>query len=148
MEINRLLGDKEQQESGTWVTHETGAEFKIVYSESKVPRDYVAKRMSKARMKSRKAFVSGEVMAEITLDLLVDHIVLDWKNITNNGEPYEYSKEHCRWLLENSPILRDFIAIEAQDAENFGIDLEPEASAKGAGKSERRAPSPGAASES
>lgn len=139
MEISKLFGDKASQEEGKWVTHETGAEFKIRYSESKEARNYVTKRMSRARQKSRKAVVGGEAMAEITMDLLVLHIVTDWRKLEQDGQPFPYSQKNCRYLLENAPALADFISVQAQDPENFGIaadsETEEEAAPEAASKS-------------
>lgn len=147
MDIQKIFGDSAKQQDGIWAKHETGAEFLIVYSESKECRDFTSKEMSKARMKNRyRRDIPAEKMTEITLDLLVRKIVKDWKGLENKGQPFPFSPDNCRYLLENSAVLRDFVSAEAADPENFGIKLEPDdqpegskgATGKAAGKSAER----------
>jgi hypothetical protein len=152
MRIKDIFGDSVQQQEGVWVEFQPGVtkgdkviespvQFKLAFSGAKDPQNYFIRRLSKSRRKMRRGELPAEVTQAITLDMLVEHIVLGWSGIEDNdGKLFEYSKENCRVLLEGSVQLRDFVASEASDVDNFGGKLgsEGEETAEGATKSVAR----------
>lgn len=120
MEIGSIIGDKPKQEEGAWIKFNNEVSFLLVYSDSKVPRNFFVSRFSKLRQKARGAIPPMEKQQELTLDMLVKHVVKGWKGLTDKGQPFEYNEVNCRKLLEESTVIRDFIAAEAADISNFG----------------------------
>ena len=122
MEIKGFIGDEEKQKQGVWVTHPDGdAEFLIAYWYSPAPRRFSEQQYAKNRRKAKKGLFPQELRDEIALETVVRHILKDWRGLTDNGEAFEYSQVRERELLTNGVELRNWIAEEAQDGENFGI---------------------------
>ena len=127
MKIENIVGDKEKQECGAWVKYpDDDGEFLLAYARKGKPRRFYDTRLNKFR-KSPNQFISVEKLNEITLEMVVEHIVLDWKNL-DSADPndpakriqFPYSKENCRMLMEASPDLLDWIAESCRNIENFG----------------------------
>lgn len=137
--IEDLIGDEESQVGGIWIKFpETQAEFKIIYSESKVPRDYYLTRLSKARRKAKRGNIPPEVINAIVMDLQVNYVLKGWRGMlvrdqeTQEPVEYEFNQKNARALLTRCPSIQDFIATESGDPENFGMkvgDQSPEGSA-------------------
>lgn len=126
--IDDLIGDEQLQKEGKWVKFpETDAEFLVVYSESKLPRDYYLTRLSKARRKAKRGIIPPEIINSIVLDMLVNYVLKGWRGLlvkeegTSEPVEYEFNPKNVRSLLTRCPAIQDFIAAEAADPENFGM---------------------------
>lgn len=140
MDIAKVIGDKDSQQEGEWIEFKEGVKFLLVYSDSKKPRTFFMNGFSKLRRKAHGKIPHADKQAELTLDMLVEHVVKGWEGLEQRDPsspkeepimvPFEYSKQNCRTLLEQSTVLRDFIAAEAADIENFGGNLEEDEAAE------------------
>ena len=56
---------------------------------------------------------------QMSIDILVDYVITDWKNLIESGEPVPYSKENCRRLLRQYPGFRENIRVQTSSYEVF-----------------------------
>jgi hypothetical protein len=135
MDISKIIGDKPKQEEGAWIKLNEEVSFLVVYSDSRKPRNFFVSGFSKLRQKSRGKVPPIDKQQELTLDMLVKHVVKGWRGLEQKDPndpdgkkmiPFDYSEENCRKLLEDSTAIRDFISAEAADIENFGGSLDGE----------------------
>ncbi len=143
MKIDDVIGDKAAQAEGEWIEFKPGISFKLIFSAKGKPRDFFQKGLSKLRQKHR-GNIPFDKQQDLTLEMLYKLVVLDWKgweqdDPENPGQsiPFPYSRENCQRLLTDSTVIRDFVAEESCDIENFGgkLDADEEDTAKGAMKS-------------
>lgn len=127
-DISKFIGDKSAQQEGTWIEFQPGIKFLLVYSEKGKPHQYFLNGFAKLRQKRRGKLPKSSDQQELMTDTLVEHVVKGWEGLDHkvDGEqvPFEYSKSNCRKLLEDSPIIKDFITGAAADGENFGMSLD------------------------
>lgn len=114
MDLNEFSTDTNLRESGSWVEFDD-ASFLIRSTDSKAYRRAQLKVASKAKNRLAK---DAEKIVKASAEMIADAILLDWKNVTDNGVALECNRENKLKLLKH-PELRDFIATEAQDLENF-----------------------------
>lgn len=134
MDIANVIGNRDSQKEGEWIEYKEGVRFLLVYSDSKKPRTFFMNGFSKLRRKAHGKLPAAEKQAELTLDMLVEHVVKDWEGLEQRDPnstpeepkmiPFPYSKQNCRTLLEQSTVLRDFVAQEAADLDNFGGNVD------------------------
>jgi hypothetical protein len=124
MEISKLIGDAALQDEGVWVTFVKGVDFKVAYAQRKAARNFFAKELTRARRRhGQNRDLPPDVVNKITVDMILRHVLKDWRGLTQDGEPVPYSADAARQVLEQSAQIRDFVAGEANDIENFGGDL-------------------------
>jgi hypothetical protein len=134
MELDRLKGRADLKDNGVWVIikasdgEESDFECKTAYSHCKEPRDYVAKEVAKARRKvgNVNRDIPQEVMKRITVNMLMQFCLKDWRGLTNKGAPVPYEERIARDFFGNHPEFLDKLAEEASDLENFGGKLTEE----------------------
>jgi hypothetical protein len=119
MDIGEVIADESLQETGIWIPYRDGAEFLIAYSGRKKYRDKLGKVSARARRMNRGRDLGTAEIDSVTVEAMIDTVLLDWKGITKDGKPYTYTKENAEWWLRRSPELRDFIFGEATNLANF-----------------------------
>ncbi len=136
MKIENVIGNESAQEGGEWIEYKPGVEFLLVHSSKGKPRDFFQKGLSKLRRKHR-GDVPFDKQQLLTLEMLILFVVKGWKGWTQT-DPNDDTKEiefpwslaNCRKLLTDSTVIRDFVAEESGDIENFGGKLDDDADAK------------------
>lgn len=126
MDINSMTDLAARAEEGTWVQYED-AEFLIRSASSKAYRRALQK-ASKGKSNHRLT-KDLEVAEKFGVEALADGILIDWKNITENGKQLECTRENKIKLLQVAYPIRDFIATQAQDFANFEAEKEEDDSA-------------------
>lgn len=129
MNIEDIIGSKEQQEEGVWVQFEKEVKFKLVHSNAREPQAFYNRGLMKIRRKTPRGMEPPpDKLEALTIEMLVEHVVKGWEGLTTKnaqGEqvPFPFTKENCTRLLTQSALIRDFVANEAMDVENFGAKL-------------------------
>lgn len=59
---------------------------------------------------------SADKASEITIEAMAEAIVVDWKDVTDEGTPLEYSKENAVILLTKYPDFREWVSLKATSA--------------------------------
>lgn len=121
MDLNQLKTDPNKTDQGTWVRIDDSTRLKLARFGSPAFQRAFKERMGP--MKKLKGKAMGEKEAdEITVDIMLDAVLLDWEGITQNGEEVPFSR--AREILLD-PQYRDFriwIAELADDIENFRVE--------------------------
>lgn len=123
MDINQLA---------TVESHEAGAEFQLLNTATGEKEDVIfivkgldSKAWREAQKEQRRKNESKEEIDFFDHDYLwpmIANVIIDWKNLENNGKPFEYSKKNAQWLCENSPNVVNQIFAFLLDRENFTGD--------------------------
>jgi hypothetical protein len=120
LEIDTLIGDGGQRSTGAWVEYpdDDGVAFQLTYLQNNSYQDFVSERMMKAR-KGRREVPSDKARAIVNV-ALQRFIIKGWRGLTSGGQPFEFTPENVKKVLEQSPVLRSWIIEEANNLENFG----------------------------
>ena len=108
-----------------------GVAYQLRYTDDEY-YDYITERQMKARRGRRD--IPPEKNREIVIDALAKFIVKDWKGLEIEGadgklEPFEYSVENAKKLLDMSDYVRNLVTREASALENFSEIKEKESPA-------------------
>ena len=106
MEISKIRYNSSKIEEGDWVDNIPGlsdVRLKVRGANSRTVRNSLSQKMSMAENQNEASRdrVIGEVAAEAVL--------IDWDNLTNNGEPVEYSLDLAKSWCSN-PDYDEFVA--------------------------------------
>jgi hypothetical protein len=119
MDTEELIADESLQETGVWIPFRDGCEFLIAYSGRKKYRDRIGKTSARLRRMNRgRELTTGEI-DQVNVEAMVGTVLLDWKGITKEGQPFPFTAENAKWWLSKSTELRDFIFGEAATIGNF-----------------------------
>jgi hypothetical protein len=122
MDLNKLKADPEM-ERGVWVALDPTCEIKIAYTGS---RDY--QKALKRRLKpyadvlsrTRDVDVIPDTDQEaISVEMIVEHVLLDWKGVVYNGQSLPYSKSAANLVLTEVPMFRAMVEEKAAQVSNF-----------------------------
>lgn len=115
MELKRYETDETLAQKGVWIEID-GAEFLIASNNNPNHK----RKLNRERKKRNAHRLSKDLdaMTDLAIEAAIGTILLDWRGVTNQGEPFPYSEENARKLLAIDD-LRTEIFSEAQDAENF-----------------------------
>lgn len=103
--------------------------FRLCYLGNNNYQDFVSERMMKARKGKRD--IPAERQRAIITQGLVKFILKDWEGLTTNGQPFPFSPENAKLLLEQSGVIRSWAIEEANDLENFSGSEEADSSPTG-----------------
>ena len=119
LEIQSVIGDSDQCKEGVWVDYpdEDGVRFRLCYLGNNNYQDFVSERMMKARKGKRQ--IPSERQREIITQGLIRFILKGWEGLTTNGQPFPFSPENAKALLEQSGVIRSWVIEEANDLDNF-----------------------------
>lgn len=131
MDINNLILTDEALkvvDEGTWIDNlalAPGVSLKVLGLRSKAARDLMNKRQSEIRAKNRGEIVTEEQISEITKEILYEHVLQDWKGLTDNGKPIAYSKELAKkWITSrNGERFTELVIQAAQRVDSYAHDL-------------------------
>jgi len=123
MDLKKSFGvNSEQVENGKWFDLEDGGAVKVAkYGNSKWLAELV--RLRKPHLATiRTGALSDEVTTEITVKAMAKGILLDWKNISIDGEEFHYSRENAEKILLEYPEFREAIAQIASERKSFALE--------------------------
>lgn len=121
MELNQLRKAAEQGQEGVWVEWED-ARFKIRATTSKQYRKAIQKA---AKGKSNHKLTRDlEAAEEFGIKAMADGLLIDWENITEDGEPLECNRDNRIKVLTIAAPIREFLAQQAQDHTTFELEGE------------------------
>lgn len=123
MDLKRIKTDP-ALEAGTWVEIDPTCSVKLRYTNSTPYRQALRKRLrpfSTLLDKTRGNFdvISESDQEHIAIEMLVDHVVLDWKGVCVGEEAISYSKENALKMLTDYPEFREIIERQAANLTNF-----------------------------
>ena len=116
MDLTELKKIDESSQEGVWVEWED-SRFKIRSTTSKAYRKAL---MKAAKGKSNHRLQRNVDAAEkFGIEIMAYGLLIDWENITDNGEPLPCTLENRLRVLTIAGPIRDFLSTAAQDHTTF-----------------------------
>lgn len=124
MDFNELRTD-DNKSKGTWLKYDESddAQFLIASAEDEAYLKQV--RRTVGGIPSHKLKKNPKLADVPTRKAMAKHILLDWKNVTDNGEPIEATEENRFKYLELK-TFGNWVANQAMDISNFQTEDEAE----------------------
>lgn len=121
MDIAKLATDPKAVD-GKWFTF-GDAEFKLAYYN----RPDFARQTSKVWKRYSKHAIDADPALVLVreIEMMAEAVLIDWKGVTNNGEPVEPTKANKILLLGHAPF-REWVTEQAMKFENFAAEAEAE----------------------
>lgn len=118
MDLNELKTDPKKSEQGTWVRLDDTTRIKIArFGSERFQEAFRARMAPTKKVKGRK--LSDQENNEITVDIILDSILLDWEGMQLNGEEVPFSEAREILLNKKYKDFRLMLAEVADDIENF-----------------------------
>lgn len=114
---------KEKLSAGVWKPF-GGATFKIASIRSFAFRNAYAAEQRPHQQKIDRNTLPAETAQELLCRPLAKYVLLDWKDVTSNGESIPYSVEAAYNALMANDELLDFVQSVAVDLSNFAEEQE------------------------
>ena len=129
MELKALTTDTAKEQNGVWIDFDSDTKFLIGSLNGRRYRESFTKRYEELRRKYR-TNIPTAASEDASHQCYAEAILLDWKNVVNDGKPFLYIAENALWVIKNCPSIRDFVFAAAANNENFRIEKLEEAKAK------------------
>lgn len=102
--------------AGVWKAYD-GASFLIASSSSQVYKAKAGKAYK--RLNNREAQQDPGIMLKAATEITADCVLLDWKGVDDDGQPFPCTRENRIALLTNAPDFAAWVAEQAADIANF-----------------------------
>lgn len=137
MKLNAVRVDPRAQTEGEWYEFPSFDGFAVrargnLYAPYRAALDHARRR---AARRSPDAIVPPDMLEQITMEEIVNHLLLDWRGLLgDDGQPIEFSKDKARDLLLD-PAYRPLGDLVVQAVVAIGQETEAEraAAAKNSG---------------
>lgn len=129
MDIALLATDTAKETGGVWIRFDDETEFLIGSLNSARYRKAFAEVTEDFKRKG-KGEMDPEVFRNRMIEVYAKAILLNWKGVKNNGQPFEYSPENAMIMLATVPSVQNFVTLEANNHENFRLQRMEEAKSK------------------
>jgi len=102
LELSSLFTDPEKENTGVWVKYASGFEVKIARLNSKKYKEFML-RIGKDRARSfENKTMDPDEADNIMREAIAETILLDWRNMYDNGKPVPFSKELALEIMKKS----------------------------------------------
>ena len=116
--------NKTFEETGVWVAIGEGGELKIARAGSKKALKY-SREVAKPHMAQiTYGKLPDDVSDQLTIEVMAECILLDWKNMTYDGKLLPYSKENAIKLLTEEQDFRDMVSRISNERKTFQQQIE------------------------
>jgi hypothetical protein len=128
MDIEKLVADPQLEKEGKWFVYDAdeGVEFKLGYIGSKSYNRKLTRLLFAARRGRQGGNIPAGKQEEVQIESMIGTILLDWKGLDANGQPFVFSEANAKELLTRSIEVRAFIQNEAGVLSNFQQQPESE----------------------
>jgi hypothetical protein len=126
MDLEKDLANPELEESGVWVKWRDGAEFKVARLGNKNFRRLWETKRRPFLKQIRQDKMPAEEELRISVECIIESVLLDWRGIKANGKALKYTPEIGVKYLMQSQELRNAVTEFADDEENFRNELAAE----------------------
>jgi hypothetical protein len=124
MELNKYRL-REGEVEGRWFDLGEGASIKLAGINSPAYQEALQEAIERERDLFRRAARPGaseelkraarKRRAELVRDLMAEHLILDWRGITERGQEVPYTKEAAKRIMREYPRFADIVAELAVD---------------------------------
>ncbi len=129
MDLDNFTLDDNLSVSGKWVPISANASLLIARLNNEKYREFVKKKLKPYRSAMRAGSVDEDLMNKVVIQAVARHVLLDWKGLTEKGNPVPYSIEKAEEVLEAKEAFRDLVISLASDQQLF-MEAEEEDSEK------------------
>ena len=132
MDLNNFATNVELSEEGVWCPVDAVTEIRVArYGNRKFQR-LLQKLSAPYKVQMERQMMKDDVAEAVFIEALATAILVDWRGMTENGEPLPYSKENAIAVLSNPKLkdFRDLVVSLSQDAEMFRDEEVSEAKEK------------------
>jgi len=116
-DINSIKTDSNKEIEGVWVDFELGIKLKIARARNPKYTELLRQLLDPLRVDIRNDKVAVDDFNNILLEVRAKTVLLDWKNIEENGKSIPYSSEKAIEYFKN-PDLKDFYVFVVSISEN------------------------------
>jgi hypothetical protein len=125
MDTSQLL-ITEKEETGVWFNR-NGASFLVCSLAKPAYKAAYAKKLAEHLRERRHSVVTEEMDVKFTSELFAEYILVDWKGLTEKGQPLAYSKAKALEFLSNPRMrLLDWVKQWANEEAVFQNNLDSE----------------------
>lgn len=122
MDLSALKTDIIKEKEGIWVRYlDSDVKFKIARFGHLKYEKQVRNILKPHKKAVRRGNLNDQEIFRLIIPAICTHILIDWKNLLDNGKEYKYSVDNAIKLLSN-PEFRDvyeFIIDIAGEGENY-----------------------------
>ena len=123
MDIKKEYGTNKKLEStGVWIDLGEGAKIKVARNGNPEYTKMIEKLSRPYKKQIRRGTINGETFDKIIRKATAEHILVDWKGITEDKVEVPYSTEEAYRLLTEYGDFREVVAENALDFQNFQDD--------------------------
>lgn len=124
MELSKMKGTPAEQE-GVWFKWED-AELKVASINSKRYQRILQDKQAPYRAQIRRGTLPDETREELATEAMAEAILVDWKNVKENGQDVPYSVAEAKRLLAAYPRFAALVAEFAMNEAAFQAELDEE----------------------
>jgi hypothetical protein len=120
--------DNKKEIEGVWFKEEFGGETECLIARIGNPEyQKVFNRISKPQRRAlRKGTIQDEIAETILIRTMAKTILLDWKNMKENGKVLKYSHDEAFRVLKKYRDFRDIVSDLANEIEAYRVEDEEE----------------------
>lgn len=118
-DLSRIAIDTQKAAEGVWVVFLDDIRLKIARWNNPTFRKVFQREQEAQGVKMKLGLLSIEEDEQLANLVMGEAIVLAWENLEDEGEPVKYSPKEAARLLGKYTVLREFVAEQAKDLENF-----------------------------
>jgi len=120
MDIGKTFGiDKDAAENGKWFDLEDGGSVRVAKLGCLAFKTEVQRLQKPFLAILNSSMDSSEILDKITTDAMAKTILLDWKDITMDGETLPYSTDKAKELLREYPDFREIVSALSAERRHF-----------------------------
>lgn len=130
MDLKKEYGTDEKKEiEGVWFTDEFGGETSCLIARiGNKNYQKLFDRLSKPHRRAlRKGNIDNELAEKILIKTMSQTILLDWKNMKEDGKPVKYSNQEAYRIMLQYRDFRDIVSDLANEMEAYRIAQDEEA---------------------
>lgn len=128
-DISRMRTDQSAENDGVWIDFEGGLRLKIARLNNDHHQEYMMnlrRKYQKTKRMGEEAEIGSSKLRELSVEGMVECILLGWDNMIEEGKAISYSKEEATRLLTEYREFYRLVEEEAANIDNFRAETEAE----------------------
>lgn len=111
--------DSKLEQDGVWVDLDDETSILIARMNNKKYRNALRRVLKPYKTQISAGTIQPGKLDDLLVTPLAAHVLLDWKGLTVNGEPTEYSREAAERVMQQFPDFRELVVTLASDMDLF-----------------------------
>ena len=125
MDINKLRADMDKERDGVWVPYKADVVLKIARLANPLFREAEQRIIDRMKQELHQKDLTNEQAVDARKQAAAETILLGWKNVTESGEPVEYSAAKALEWFRDPELWRlwTFVLYESTQEDHFLRDV-------------------------